>query len=109
MPYGSAACQCHNCGKRWLGGCVIRFTCDDCGKLGHTDGLVDCPACEKASKDGFLAALDSIVKQRDALLAAGEGLLPFVHERGMEGETEFERAVIALETAINKAKATSGD
>lgn len=38
------------------------------------------------------------------LLAAAKGILPFIHERKMKGETEYEQAVLALEVAIKKAK-----
>lgn len=38
------------------------------------------------------------------LLAAAEAMLPLIHERRIAGETEYERAVLALEAAIKKAR-----
>lgn len=37
------------------------------------------------------------------LLSSARAMLPFIREREMEGETEYERAVLALEAAIRKA------
>lgn len=41
------------------------------------------------------------------LLAAAKAMLPFIRENRMEGETEYELAVLALEAAIRKATARS--
>ncbi len=40
----------------------------------------------------------------ERLLKAVENLLPFIHEDGMIGETDFERAVIELEKSYEAAQ-----
>lgn len=53
-----------------------------------------------------------VYREEDALLicaapdlfSAAKAMLPFIREYGMKGETDYERAVLALEAAIAKAE-----
>jgi len=69
MPFGSSVSHCHACGKRWLSGCVGRFTCDDCEQKGHGD-LFDCKACGQARKDAALESIGRLSQENDKLRAA---------------------------------------
>jgi hypothetical protein len=48
-----------------------------------------------------LASLRELVGE---LVRGGERLMPFIHENGMEGETEYEKAVLAFEVSLSRAK-----
>lgn len=53
MPIGSNLTHCMHCGKDFICGDCITFTCFECGKAGHTENW-DCAKCKQEHEDHML-------------------------------------------------------
>lgn len=58
----------------------------------------------RVSHEVLFRAIDLAAAAAPDLLKAAKALMPFIHDGDMCGETDFEKAVIALEAAIAKAE-----
>jgi hypothetical protein len=62
---------------------------------------------EAYTKADVIKAMEAFAAQQSAELErvreAADKLMPYIHEDGMKGETDFEKAVLALEAALAPA------
>jgi hypothetical protein len=56
------------------------------------------------SKNPLAYGNSNVLVAAPDLLSACETILPFIEDRGMEGETDFEKAVLKLKAAVDRAK-----
>ena len=78
MPIGSHLVRCHACYTDYLCGDLITRTCPDCRDKGHTDSLIDCPACEEQHA-AYLAGIQ-LEALADLMHQLWSGWFSWMHE-----------------------------
>lgn len=67
MSFGRTASRCHVCRAEWVTGCVPKYVCRDCEKLGHLDSL-DCPKCDREYLAGVVDGLLDRIKDLEGVV-----------------------------------------
>src|SRR5579872_2837070 len=56
MTFGRTVSRCHVCRSECVSGCVPKYVCTECKKLGHLDSL-DCSKCDREYLAGVVDGL----------------------------------------------------